>query len=101
MSSKPYLTSSPYYGTPLYGNFLDVANLKKLIPLASDTIYTIDHVYNLRPDMLASDLYGDANLWWVFAMRNPNVLKDPLFDFTTGNTIYVPTKASLQSDLGL
>ena len=45
--------------------------------------------------------YGDANLWWVFAMRNPNVLKDPLFDFTTGNTIYVPTKASLQSDLGL
>jgi hypothetical protein len=51
--------------------------------------------------MLASDLYGDSALWWVFAMRNPNVLKDPLFDFRAGVQIFIPKKATLQQDLGV
>ena len=57
--------------------------------------------YKNRPDLLAADLYGDAALWWVFAARNPNVLKDPLFDFRPGVTIYIPTKETLVADLGL
>jgi hypothetical protein len=51
--------------------------------------------------MLAYDLYGDAGLWWVFAVRNPNVITDPVFGFTAGTTIYIPLKETLVADLGL
>ena len=96
-----YSTSSPYYGTGTYGQFLDLLTIRPITKLANDKLYTIDRFYHQRPDLLASDLYQDAKLWWVFAARNPNVLKDPLFDFMTGYTIYLPTKATLIKDLGL
>lgn len=96
-----YSKTSPYFGTGLYGQFLDLMVYRPVSKLASDQLYTIDRVYHLRPDLLAYDLYSDASLWWVFAARNPNAIKDPLFDFVTGNTIYLPTKATLISDLGL
>ena len=59
-----------------------------------------DSVYQYRPDMLANDLYGSSDLWWVFAERNPDVLKDPLFDFVAGVQIFLPLKTTLQQDLG-
>ena len=101
MATVTYSKYSPYYGTPYQGTFLDVANLPKIRKNSTDKIYVINSVYNLRPDMLASDLYGNPALWWVFAMRNPNVLKDPLFDFIIGKSIYLPEKATLVADLGL
>ena len=57
--------------------------------------------YDLRPDLFAADLYGDAHLWWVFAARNPNTLYDPLWDFTAGTPIYLPKKSTLQVALGV
>lgn len=99
--SAVYSKASPYFSTGLYGQFLDIRINRPITKLASDNLYSIDQVYNLRPDLLAFDLYKDAALWWVFAQRNPNVLKDPLFDFVTGTTIYLPTLATLTTDLGL
>ena len=64
--------------------------------------YTILPVYDYRPDMFAYDLYGNANLWWVFASRNPNVLgPDPYFNFTAGLGIYIPTIDTLRVVLGI
>lgn len=94
-----YLKSSPYYSTPKWGNFLDVWTPRTFEMLASDVIYQIDNFYNLRPDLLAYDLYKDVNLWWVFSVRNPNQLKDPIFDFTTGKVIYIPPITALQATL--
>lgn len=96
-----YSKSSPYYGTPTWGPFLDLWRGKTIAPAGTDATYEIDSAYNLRPDLLAYDMYQDTNLWWVFALRNPNVLVDPLLNFRTGVIIYVPTKATLQSALGL
>lgn len=96
-----YSKTSPYYNTGLYGQFLDLMSNRPISKLATDTLYTIDHVYNLRPDLLAYDLYKNSALWWVFSQRNPNVLKDPLFDFVAGTTIYIPTLGTLTADLGL
>jgi len=45
---------------------------------------------------LAFDLYGDPSLWWVFAVRNPNVISDPVFDMRIGARIAVPKKETLQ-----
>jgi hypothetical protein len=96
-----YNKSSPYYGTKTFGKFLDILEPRSIRKLSSDVAYQIDRVYKNRPDLLAYDLYGDAGLWWVFASRNPNVLKDPLFDFKPGVVIYIPLKETLVVDLGL
>lgn len=97
-----YGPTSPYFNTTTYNNeFLDVM-VNRPIPMNSSDIYwEITQTYNLRPDLLAFDMYGDAKLWWVFAQRNPNRLKDPMFDFVTGTGIYIPQLATLREALGL
>lgn len=96
-----YSKSSPYFGTGQFGPFLDILEYRSIPKNADDVEYTIDRVYKHRPDMLAYDLYGDSKLWWVFASRNPNVLKDPLFDFYPGQKIFIPKKETLVAKLGL
>lgn len=100
MSAK-YSKSSPYHGTPNWGQFLDTWVGKTIPADVTDAHYQIDSAYNFRPDLLAFDLYQDSNLWWVFAVRNPDVLVDPLLSFKTGAIIYVPTKATIKSAIGI
>ena len=99
--SATYSRTSPYYGTNTWGPFLDIWAGKTIAPAVTDAIYQIDIPYSQRPDLLAYDLYKDTNLWWVFAIRNPDVIKDPLMDFTAGTIIYVPTLATVKASLGL
>jgi hypothetical protein len=101
MSKVAYSSTSPYSQTRSFGNFLDVMINRPITTNVDDVLYSIDKVYEYRPDMLAYDLYGESSLWWVFAQRNPNVLKDPVFDFRSGVQIYIPKKATLQADLGV
>lgn len=96
-----YSKTSPYYSTGMFGQFLDIMDDRKVSPYPDDVSYTIDNFYQYRPDVLAHDLYGDSKLWWVFARRNPNVLKDPIFDFRAGVTIYIPQQQNLTIELGL
>jgi hypothetical protein len=96
-----YSKSSPYYGTGVFGNFLDIIEYSAVSQQPDDVLYVIDKVYEFRPDLLAFDLYGNAGLWWVFRSRNPNSIDDPIFDFRSGVTIYIPKKETLVSDLGL
>jgi hypothetical protein len=96
-----YSKSSPYYGTGNWGQFLDVWAGKAVPPDATDALYEIDKIYENRPDMLAYDLYQDNQLWWVFAVRNPDVIRDPVLSFSAGKVIYVPTKAVVQKAIGL
>jgi len=96
-----YDTTSPYYDTGVYKLGLDVMTNRSIPKYASDQRYQIDPQYHLRPDLLAFDLYGTPKLWWVFANRNPSVLKDPMFDFKQGVIIYIPSKTTLQTALGI
>jgi hypothetical protein len=96
-----YSTTSPYYNTPTQGFYLDVWNGITIAPDITDALYQIDSPYNLRPDLLAYDMYKDTGLWWVFAIRNPDVLLDPLLNFVTGTVIYVPTRTTVQHALGI
>jgi hypothetical protein len=101
MAKIAYSASSPYYRTGTFGIFLDVMTNRPITRLPDDLLYEIDSVYEYRPDLLASDLYGDSSLWWVFAQRNPNVLIDPLMDFVAGARIYIPKVETLKQDLGV
>lgn len=97
-----YPATSPYYITEVVNQqFLDVMSDRTLFSDSSDIFWTITATYNLRPDLLAYDLYGDSKLWWVFAQRNPNRLKDPLFDFVEGTSIFLPQQTLIRSALGL
>jgi len=101
LGSPTYSQTSPYYGTPLFDKkFLDILIYRPIPKLADDQLVSISTIYNLRPDLMAYDLYGDASLWWVFAARNPNTLLDPLWDFTAGKVIYLPQKQALITALG-
>lgn len=91
---------SPYVNTNFYGNYLDVANLPKIPAEMDDVTVTLNKNYEFRPDLLAYDLYGDANLWWVFAIRNPNTIKDPVFDMRPGTVIYIPKQTTIVQALG-
>lgn len=101
MAKIAYSASSPYFRTGSFGIFLDVMTNRPIARLPDDLLYEIDSVYEYRPDLLASDLYGDSSLWWVFAQRNPNVLIDPLMDFVAGARIYIPKIETLKQDLGV
>lgn len=95
-TTTEYSKTSPYYNTPFTGGFLDIANIPTIPKLAGDVIIEINKTYQYRPDLLAFDLYGDPSLWWVFAVRNPNVINDPVFDMRVGKRIAVPKKETLQ-----
>jgi hypothetical protein len=99
--SATYSITSPYYGTPLWGQFLDLWAGKTIPPAVTDAFYQIGTPYSFRPDLLAYDMYQDSSLWWVFAVRNPDTIIDPLLDFRAGVLIYVPTKATVKTALGL
>jgi len=97
-----YPQTSPYYDTKTYKKqFLDVMINRPVPKDPLDQLWEITQTYNLRPDLLAYDLYNDGKLWWVFAQRNPNTLKDPLFDFVAGTQIYIPQLSTLKTALGI
>ena len=101
-TNSTYTRTSPYLNTDIVnGKFLDIM-INRPIPMQpSDVLWTITQVYQYRPDLLAYDLYSDSRLWWVFAQRNPNRLKDPLFDFVSGTYIFLPQLTNLKAVLGL
>ena len=95
-----YSRTSPYANTPMWGQFLDQWQGIVIPADQTDAVYQIDKPYNFRPDKLAYDMYQDTGLWWVFAVRNPDVIIDPILDFTTDKIIYVPTRKVIQQTIG-
>lgn len=96
-----YSSTSPWYTTNITQNYLDILNIRAVSAETDDFLYTIEPQYTYRPDLLAYDLYGTPNLWWVFIQRNLDILQDPIFDFVPGKQIYLPKNSSLSSVLGL
>lgn len=95
-----YSKKSSHGLTGTQDHYLDLMVNRPIPKLDSDVQFTIKQTYNMRPDLLAFDLYGDSELWWVFAQRNPDILKNPLIDFSVGTVIFVPTISTLRDVLG-
>ena len=97
-----YSESSPYFKTQVVsGRCLDILQIRPVPAEPDDVLYTIEVQYTHRPDLLAFDMYGDKDLWWVFAQRNIEKLKDPVYDFEAGTEIFVPKGPTLKQLLGL
>ena len=95
-----YSKTSPYSKTPIVGQYLDVWSPIDIPSNKFDIQWAITPTYEYRPDLLAFDLYGDVNLWWVFAARNPEVIVDSIYDFVAGTSIYLPQLPTLNDVLG-
>lgn len=97
-----YNANSPYYNTDVVNRqFLDIMIDRPIPKDPLDIYWQITETYSMRPDLLAYDLYNDGGLWWVFAQRNPNRIKDPLFDFVAGTWIFLPQLTNLKTALGI
>lgn len=91
-----YRTDSLYRNTKIINRqYLDVLNIDNIdIDNTTTETITLEAKYEEKPDLLAYDLYGNAKLWWVFALFNQDELVDPIVDFKTGLKISVPIRFS-------
>ena len=96
-----FFKSSPYSKTPITNGYLDVLNFIDIPVSSDDVLYQVNSRYEFRPDLLAYDLYGDSRLWWVFAARNKDILKDSIFDLVAGTSIVIPAAETIKKTLGL
>lgn len=96
-----YSKTSPYYKTEIVNGYLDVISFRDIPSERDDIVFEVTATYEFRPDLLAYDIYKDASLWWVFAVRNKTILKDPVYDLKAGIKIYLPKMSTMKTVLGI
>lgn len=82
--------TSPYSLTPIKNWYLDLWVPRTVPKNDFDKIIIIPAAFNQRPDLLSQQEYGTPKLWWVFSLRNPDLIIDPINDFLSGIQIFVP-----------
>lgn len=101
MSKVSYTSSSPYASTPQTNWYLKNYVHRAIPASTDDREITITKEYENRPDKLSFDLYGTPEFWWVFSVRNRNVLTDPVWDMTVGKKIMVSSYSTLSQALSV
>ena len=97
-----YSNGSIWAATPVENEqYLGVLSIRPIPATADDVLYTVEVQYTHRPDLLSYDLYGTSKLWWVFAQRNMDVIKDSIYDLVPGIKIYLPQGPKLRTALGI
>lgn len=91
---------SPYALTPTVDWYLGIYAPRTVPQSANDVLVKLDKKYEFRPDLLSYDNYGTSKYWWVFAVRNPNVVKDPIGDMVAGIQLYIPNADSINTFVG-
>ena len=95
MAFVQYRPSSPYFRTKQTSWYLDQMEPRQIPPDDSDELIVVGSKHEYRPDMLSYDLYGTPDYWWIFMVRNMNLIRDPIFDLKAGMHIMVPTRNRL------
>jgi hypothetical protein len=96
-----YKSYSPWFTTKIKEDYLDILEIRPIAADPDDYRWVITTPFIHRPDLAANSLYGTSKLWWVFAQRNMDRIKDPIFDFVPGVEIYLPRRDTLLASLGL
>lgn len=96
-----YGATSPWGKTRIVRNgYLDTLTIRPIPKMDDDVLYEVQPQFTHRPDLLAFSVYNTPKLWWVFAQRNMDVLKDPVFDLEAGIKIFLPREDKLKKFLG-
>ena len=83
--------TSQYLTTPITDWYLDIMAPRPVPKSEFDKLIRIPPAFDQRPDLMSNTEYGTPRLWWVFAVRNPDLINDPIQDFVAGLEIYIPT----------
>jgi hypothetical protein len=78
--------------------FLDVSNLPK-VPLTNGDIIQVPPECENRIDLFSYQQYGTSRLWWVIALANADIIKDPTWDFKAGMVVFVPRDEAFISNV--
>lgn len=82
-----------------FKNFhLGVNNLPKISKTVGDYVQVPAECEN-RMDLFSYQQYGSSRLWWIIALANADVIKDPIWDFKSGMMVFVPKNSSLIEQL--
>lgn len=100
MARISYPSASPYSATLQTSWYLGPIQLRAIPSDTSDIYALVDSMYQYRPDLLSNDMYGTPAYWWVFMIRNMDLIRDPIWDLTSGMAIYIPTLDRIQQLLG-
>ena len=92
-SEKSYLKN-----TGIRKFFLDVAKLPKINFTTGDYVIVPPECEN-RIELFSYQQYGTSRLWWVIALANADVIKDTIWDFKSGMTVFVPRDQQLLEKL--
>lgn len=77
--------------------FFDLWNPPRIRETKPPTIVRVNARYLYRPDLIASDIYGDPTLFWVVAIRNG--ITFPMRDIRAGQVLYVPALEDVMAGL--
>jgi hypothetical protein len=100
MSKINYPASSPYSDTGQTHWYLGPIRLRTIPADGNDEYISIPAKYDTRPDLMSYAIYGTPAYWWVFMVRNMDLIRDPIWDFKSGMYIFVPSEERIRSLLG-
>jgi len=92
-----YSSRSPYFSTKQTNWYLGYFEPRRIPTNVTDDLIQVEAKYHERPDLLSYDLYHTVDFWWIFAARNMDDIKDPIYDLRAGMHIYVPNIDFLSS----
>jgi|HigsolmetaGSP12D_1036236.scaffolds.fasta_scaffold04145_2 Base plate wedge protein 53. len=100
MAKINYPTTSPYAATPQLSWRIGRYEHRSISPMPGDTEIIVQPQFEHRPDRLSYDLYGTPEYYWVFMLRNMNLIRDPIWDLKAGMKIMVPSIDTLRTIFG-
>ena len=90
---KSYLRDSRYRSF-----YLDVAKLP-ILSTSTGNMVVVPPECEHRIDLFSYQQYGSSRYWWLIALANADIIKDPIWDFTAGLTVIVPRDSVLLEKL--
>jgi hypothetical protein len=91
--SKSFLRDTSYRSF-----YLDTSKLPKLTTSNGDYVI-VPPECKYRMDLFSYQQYGSSRFWWIIALANADLIKDPIWDFISGLTVFVPRDSDLLEKL--
>jgi hypothetical protein len=100
MTVEKYPASSPYASSNQQSWRIGRYAHRDIPPASDDLVVVVETRHRFRPDLLSHDLYGSPAYWWVFAVRNPELRRDPVWALVPGLVISAPSRDYLSRVVG-
>jgi hypothetical protein len=83
---------------PIKNFYLDVSKLPVINYTKGDYVIVPPECEN-RIDLFSYQQFGTSRLWWVIALANADMIKDPIWDFKSGMKVFIPRDSTLLEKL--